>query len=114
MTQAMTTVRINAWHFAAEVHNSQRVPGTELPYLKHLGMVTMEIFNAHATEPIGLLELATQCAILHDTIEDQGVTHAELVEDFGQEVADGVLALSKNAALSAAIAEDEGRYHSCV
>ena len=30
-----------AWHFAAEIHNSPKVPGTELPYLKHLGMVTM-------------------------------------------------------------------------
>ena len=85
-----------AWHFAAEAHNTQKVPGTELPYLKHLGMVTMEVFSAHAIEPIGNLGLAAQCAILHDTIEDQGVAHADLVKRFGQPVADGVLALSKN------------------
>lgn len=85
-----------AWHFAAEIHNSQKVPGTELPYLKHLGMVAMEIFNAHAGETVGNLALATQCAILHDSIEDQGVTHAELAKRFGLAVADGVQALSKN------------------
>ena len=72
-----------AWHFAAQVHNAQRVPGTDLPYLKHLGMVTMEVFSAHAVAPIGNLGLAVRCAILHDTIEDQGVRHAELVERFG-------------------------------
>ena len=85
-----------AWYFAAEIHNSQKVPGTELPYLKHLGMVTMEIFNAHAGETVGNLALATQCAILHDSIEDQGITHAELARHFGLAVADGVQALSKN------------------
>ncbi len=85
-----------AWHFAAQVHNAQRVPGTDQPYLKHLGMVTMEVFSAHAVQPVGNLGLAVRCAILHDTIEDQDVRHVELVERFGQAVADGVLALSKS------------------
>lgn len=98
-TAGLSEAWLGAWHFAAEIHNAQKVPGSELPYLKHLGMVTMEIFNAHAGESVGNLELATQCAILHDTIEDQGVTHAELHTRFGQAVADGVLPLSKNEAL---------------
>jgi (p)ppGpp synthase/HD superfamily hydrolase len=85
-----------AWHFAAQVHSTQRVPGTNLPYLKHLGMVAMEIFSAHTVLPVGDLGLAVRCAILHDTIEDQGVRHDELVERFGPAVADGVLALSKS------------------
>jgi (p)ppGpp synthase/HD superfamily hydrolase len=85
-----------AWQFAAQVHNTQRVPGTDHPYLKHLGMVAMEIFSAHAVQPIGDLSQAVRCAILHDTIEDQGVRHSELVERFGQAVADGVQALSKS------------------
>ena len=59
----------------------------------------MEIFNAHAVEAVGNLALATQCAILHDSIEDQGITHAELARRFGLAVADGVLALSKNSSL---------------
>lgn len=91
-----------AWQFAAEVHNAQRVPGTDQPYLKHLGLVTMEIFSAHAFEPIEDLRLAVMCAILHDSIEDQDVPHAELVKRFGPSVADGVQALSKTPALSKA------------
>lgn len=85
-----------AWQFAAQVHNAQRVPGSDQPYLKHLGMVAMEVFGAHAIQPVGDLSLAVRCAILHDTIEDQDVRHAELVERFSQAVADGVLALSKS------------------
>lgn len=95
---------IHAWHFAAEVHKDQRVPGTELPYLKHLGMVAMEVFAAHAAEPVDDLALAVQCAILHDTIEDQDVTQAELSERFGPAVAAGVAALSKRADLAKAAA----------
>jgi len=91
---------LSAWRFAAVAHNSQKVPGTDLPYLTHLGMVGMEIMLAHASSPIHLLGLAVQCAILHDTIEDQNVAYSTLAERFGKEVADGVAALSKNPALS--------------
>lgn len=86
---------IAAWQFAAEVHNTQRVPGTELPYLKHLGLVAMEVLSAHAEEPLADLALAVQCAILHDSIEDQEISHADLQQRFGKAVADGVAALSK-------------------
>lgn len=91
---------ISAWHFAAEVHNQQRYPGTEHPYLKHLGMVAMEVLSAHATAAIDDLALAVQCAILHDSIEDQAVSHADLQLRFGVAVADGVAALSKAPHLS--------------
>jgi (p)ppGpp synthase/HD superfamily hydrolase len=64
-------------------------------YLAHLGDVTMEIFSAHLEDPLDDLDLAVQCAILHDTIEDQNVSHGDLRERFGSAVADGVLALSK-------------------
>lgn len=93
---------LGAWQFAAQVHNTQRVPGTDQPYLKHLGMVAMEIFSAHAIQPIGDLGLAVRCAILHDSIEDQSVRHTELAERFGQAVADGVQALSKSPDMSKA------------
>jgi (p)ppGpp synthase/HD superfamily hydrolase len=90
---------LDAWDFAATLHNAQRVPGTDLPYLKHLGMVTMEIYSAHALSPVPDLDLAIVCAILHDSIEDQGVTHGALSARFGPAVADGVQALSKDPAL---------------
>lgn len=84
-----------AWDFAAHVHVSQCVPGTELPYLKHLGSVVMEILAAHQVEPIPDIALAATCAILHDSMEDQGVEHRVLRQRFGLAVADGVQALSK-------------------
>ena len=88
-----------AWMFAGEVHKSQTVPGGAINYLAHLGSVTMEIISAHLRSPLENLDLAVQCAILHDTIEDQDVTHQELSSRFGSAVADGVLALSKSSAL---------------
>jgi (p)ppGpp synthase/HD superfamily hydrolase len=90
---------LSAWRFAAAVHNTQRVPGTELPYLTHLGMVGMEVMAAHAEAPITDIRLAVQCAILHDTMEDQQVAHDDLAQRFGIEVADGVASLSKDASL---------------
>jgi hypothetical protein len=37
-------------------------------------------------------DLAVSCALLHDTIEDTGTTHAEIADRFDPVVADGVLA----------------------
>jgi (p)ppGpp synthase/HD superfamily hydrolase len=88
-----------AWDFAAQVHHGQTVPGSDLPYLKHLGSVAMGILSAHAILPVPEVELAVVCAILHDSIEDQSVEPRTLVAKFGQPVAEGVLALSKDPAL---------------
>jgi (p)ppGpp synthase/HD superfamily hydrolase len=40
--------------------------------------------------------LAVQCALLHDVIEDTGVTVDQISAAFGEQVAQGVLALSKD------------------
>jgi len=87
---------IRAYRFAAERHKGQLVPGTEWSYLAHLSMVSMEIMAAlnHETDMDG--NLAVQAAILHDTIEDTDATYDELLSEFGQPVADGVLALTKD------------------
>jgi len=85
-----------AWIFAGQVHSSQTMLGGSANYLTHLGDVTMEIISTHLRSPLEDLDLAVQCAILHDTMEDQGITHAELSTRFGASVADGVLALSKS------------------
>ena len=87
---------IKAYRFAAERHKGQLVPGTEWSYLAHLSMVSMEIMAAlnHETDMDG--NLAVQVAILHDTIEDTDTTYEELLSEFGQHVADGVLALTKD------------------
>ena len=91
---------IRAWHFASGAHNGQRMPGSELPYIVHLGNVAMEIMaaisrNCAVDDP----DLAVQCALLHDVIEDTGVSYAQLTAEFGSAVADGVSALSKNPGL---------------
>ncbi|MDQ1921802.1 HD domain-containing protein [Massilia pseudoviolaceinigra] len=90
---------LKAWRYAANVHAQQKFPGTDMPYLVHLGMVGMELLAAHAQEPIDGIGSAMQCAILHDAMEDQDVPHATLVAEFGLAVADGVAALSKSPTL---------------
>lgn len=87
---------LDTWRFAAEVHNTQKVPDADLPYLHHLGRVALIVLEAHLSDPIPDINLAVHCAILHDCIEDQNVLHADVASRFGQAIADGVLALSKN------------------
>ena len=41
-------------------------------------------------------DLAVQCAILHDVLEDTDVTRGELEKEFGVRVCKGVAALTKN------------------
>jgi (p)ppGpp synthase/HD superfamily hydrolase len=84
-----------ALRFAAEVHQGQTVPGTELPYLMHLTSVAMETIAACAAEPALDADLAVICALLHDSIEDAGVEEAIIAARFGAGVAAGVAALSK-------------------
>jgi (p)ppGpp synthase/HD superfamily hydrolase len=85
---------IDAARFAAEAHRSQRVPGTELPYLLHVTTVAQEVAGAIAIEG-GDGDLAIRCALLHDTIEDCGVSRGAIAARFGEAVASGVAALSK-------------------
>lgn len=87
---------IGAYRFAAHAHRWQRVPGTSLPYIMHLSFAAMEILAAAAIEDMGDANLAVQCALLHDTVEDTRVRYEQLQQDFGQAVADGVLALTLN------------------
>jgi len=87
-----------AMEFAAKAHGTQRVPGTEMPYLVHLVSVAAEVLAA-STEDTFDIELATTTAILHDTLEDTSASEDEIVALFGATVARGVRALSKNAAL---------------
>jgi (p)ppGpp synthase/HD superfamily hydrolase len=84
-----------ALRFAAEAHRTQTVPGTDLPYLMHLASVAMETIAGCAADAAIDADLAVQCALLHDSIEDAGVSEATLAERFGADVAAGVAALSK-------------------
>jgi (p)ppGpp synthase/HD superfamily hydrolase len=92
---------LKAWNFASINHSGQRYggknPNQYMDYLTHIGMVSMEIIWALQNSGDKLnANLAIQCAILHDTIEDTGVKYQDLADEFGVHVADGVLALTKN------------------
>lgn len=75
------------------------MPGRDLPYLVHLGAVAMEVMWAHQLEPFEHPQLALQCALLHDTLEDTQTTEPEIESLFGAAVLAGVRALTKSAAL---------------
>lgn len=88
-----------AWRFAAEAHQGQRFPGTELPYIVHVASVAGETLVALASEPDVVRSLAVQCALLHDVLEDTAVTAEALGARFGDDVLAGVRALSKDPSL---------------
>ena len=90
---------IKAYRFAAEAHKGQLFPGTDLPYLMHISFVSMEILACLEVEKKHDGDLAIQCALLHDIIEDTDVTYSEVEASFGSNVARGVLALTKNESL---------------
>ncbi|BCS97590.1 phosphohydrolase [Desulfoluna limicola] len=107
-----------AWNFASDVHKDQKVPGTDIAYINHIGTVAMEVMGAVSSAPEGIEnpDLAILCALLHDTIEDTGTSFDELREGFGQEVAEGVQALSKDTVLStkeAQMADSLARIKAC-
>ncbi len=90
----------DTWKLASELHSGQKYGGArkgENPdYLRHIGSVTFEILYAIETDKEINSDLAVKCAILHDTLEDTEITYTEIKNKFGEEVADGVLALTKN------------------
>jgi (p)ppGpp synthase/HD superfamily hydrolase len=92
---------IKAWKFATKHHTGQKYGGSEpdeyIDYINHIGMVCMEVIWAlqHTQEKYDA-DLAIQCAILHDTIEDTDASFDDIKSMFGEQVANGVLALSKN------------------
>lgn len=88
-----------AWRFAARAHHGQSLPDSELPYIVHVALVTMELMAALRAEPGRDEDLAVQCALLHDVVEDTDVSIEEVEARFGPAVARGVLALSKDATL---------------
>lgn len=82
--------------FAARAHQGQLYPGTQLSYVVHLAIVSMEVTAALAIEDDRQGDLALQCALLHDVLEDTPITETELSAAFGVEVTAGVQALTKD------------------
>lgn len=92
-----------AWAFATRYHRGQTyggpAQGEQIDYLNHIGSVAMELLWALPTAPAADGDLAVQCALLHDVIEDTEATYELVLEQFGPAVAAGVLALTKDAGL---------------
>ncbi len=90
---------IDTIRFAATAHNGQLVTGTDLPYLLHINLVAMEVIAALAAESGRDGDLAVGCALLHDVLEDTSITYTEVTQHFGEAIAAGVLALTKDLGL---------------
>ena len=92
-----------AWAFASRQHNGQTYGGAQegerIEYISHIASVAMEITWALKDDTAADSALAVQCALLHDTIEDTAATYEIVHSEFGEAVANGVLALSKNETL---------------
>ena len=95
---SMQTIRelMRAAHFAAASHRAQRRKGASAePYVNHL-LEVAELVSSALNEADTNLVIA---ALLHDTVEDVGVTKEELIENFGQDVADLVLEVTDDKSL---------------
>ncbi len=85
-----------AVEFAARAHRDQRRKGEAgEPYFNHLA----EVAGLVAAATQGRQPEAVIAAILHDTVEDTHVTHAQLIEVFGDRVAAIVAEVTDDKAL---------------
>lgn len=86
-----TTMVRRAWEFATRVHAGQRRESGE-DFMVHPYQVALILASLRS-------DVETICAgILHDTVEDAGVTPGELEAEFGEEIkalVDGVTKLSR-------------------
>jgi (p)ppGpp synthase/HD superfamily hydrolase len=79
---------MRAADFAAKWHTQQRRKGeAQEPYMNHL----IEVANLVTEATKGTDANVTIAALLHDTIEDQGVTPEMIASEFGKHVADIVM-----------------------
>ena len=79
-----------ALRLAARAHRGQTRKGTDLPYIAH------PVHVSAILERCGFSRQAVIAALLHDVVEDQDVTVAEIEAQFGAEVAEIVDALSED------------------
>ena len=88
---------IEVLNFAALAHGEQKTP-KGLPYIAHITCVAMEVINACEKSQLeqNKTDLAISCALLHDVIEDTNITYDEIYVKFGDKIANGVEALTKD------------------
>lgn len=87
---------LDAARFAARAHHGQTIHGTDaVPYMDHVLDVAARLARHHPAD--GILLLA---GLLHDVVEDTGVTDEELRSRFGGAVADVVAEVTDAPGLS--------------
>ena len=80
---------------AARVHQGQMRKDEKTPYVSHVFRVCLTVRHLFGCDDPGVLA----AAVLHDTIEDTKTDFDDIAEQFGEEVARWVAALTKNKSL---------------
>ena len=83
--------------YAMEVHKNLSMKGNDnIPFSGHFVNVMLNALNFIENDKKLDKTLIIQLALLHDSIEDAGLSWEKLNSKFGKDVADGVLALSRD------------------
>lgn len=90
--------------FAMKAHDGQTRKGSGLPYIVH-PIEVMSIVKKYKESKN--IEDILAAALLHDTIEDCGVTHAELLTEFTPMVANLVLELTNDVDMIEKLGKEE-------
>jgi (p)ppGpp synthase/HD superfamily hydrolase len=90
------TAILAAAHYAAEKHANQKRKGAAgEPYINHLIEVAHLVSTVQEEPDVNLII----AALLHDVIEDAGVTEAHLSDEFGQDVTNLVVEMTDDKSL---------------
>src|SRR5262249_47035461 len=91
LTEAVTPL-LDAVAFAARAHRPQLRKDGQTPYVSHVFRVCLVVRHVFGIDDPRVLT----AAVLHDTLEDTTTDYDDLREQFGDEVASWVAALSKD------------------
>lgn len=79
----------NAINFSIAAHSGQTRKGKDIPYITHPLTVALILSQTGASDDVVI------AGILHDTMEDSGVTKDDIAQNFGENVAGLVYAVSE-------------------
>lgn len=83
--------------FAALKHEGQKMKQPNVGYVAHLQGVCLEaVIGCLNNNSDVNLQKVILLSLLHDTIEDTSANYEEISDLFGEDIANGVLALTKN------------------
>ncbi len=93
-----TTLLLHAIRFAAEQHRDHRRKGSiAAPYINHPIAVAEQLAGAGLQDDVEMLA----AAVLHDVVEDAGISRRRLAREFGERVACIVLEVTDDTTLKA-------------